>query len=196
MAVNTPSGLTQRQKITDSVLQGDTYSSLLASVQVDSIGQECARAGYGYKYMDQLHFGILGLVDDTVAVTEVGFKAHIMNVFMNIKTAEKGLQFGSKKCRIMMVGKNIENVPKTNLRVDTWSVHHKENRNTGDTDLVEDYAGQIEIESCTEQKYLGFVISSAGNNMANINAVKRRSNGIIRKTRLRSKVFSLEKIAS
>ena len=87
--------------------------------------------------MDSLPIGILGLVDDTIAVSEIGYKAQLMNIFMNIKTAEKGLQFGSKKCRIMVVGNNLENVPTSNLFVDTWSVQHKENRNTGDTKLVE-----------------------------------------------------------
>ena len=83
MAVNTPSGLTQRQVIRDSVLQGYTFSSLLALVQVDSIGQDCSRSGYGYKYMDKLHIGILGLVDDTVAVTEAGCKyGHLKHIII------------------------------------------------------------------------------------------------------------------
>ena len=38
MAVNTPSGLSERENIENVVLQGDTWVSLLASVQqVDSI---------------------------------------------------------------------------------------------------------------------------------------------------------------
>ena len=39
------------------------------------------------------------LVDDTIAITEAGYKAQIMNAFMNIKTAEKGLQFGGKSAK-------------------------------------------------------------------------------------------------
>ena len=72
MAVKTATGLTKRQVIKDIVLQGDTWGSLLASVQVDSIGKECQKAGYGYLYMDILPVSILGLVDDMVGVTEVG----------------------------------------------------------------------------------------------------------------------------
>ena len=34
---------------------------------------------------------------------------------------------------------------------------------------------------CSEQKYLGFIISSKGDNLANIRSVKNKSNGIIRK---------------
>ena len=39
MAVNTPHGLTERQTIRNTVLQGDTFGSILASVQVDAIGK-------------------------------------------------------------------------------------------------------------------------------------------------------------
>ena len=42
--------------------------------------------GYGYKYKNILPVGMLGLVDDTVAITEVGYKAQMMNAFFNIKT--------------------------------------------------------------------------------------------------------------
>ena len=38
MAVKTPNGLSERQTVTDIVLQGDTFGSILASVQVDKIG--------------------------------------------------------------------------------------------------------------------------------------------------------------
>ena len=52
MAVKTNNGLTERHIIEDSVLQGDTFGLILASVQVDSIGKECQETGYGYHYMD------------------------------------------------------------------------------------------------------------------------------------------------
>ena len=89
MSVNTPNGLTDRQTLKNVVLQGDTWGSLLASVQVDSIGQECFENGYGYKYMDILPIGMLGLVDGIIGVTEAGYQAQVMNAFINVKTAEK-----------------------------------------------------------------------------------------------------------
>ena len=49
MAINTTEGQTERQVIVNSVLQGDTWGSLLASNQVDRIGQECLESGLGYK---------------------------------------------------------------------------------------------------------------------------------------------------
>ena len=97
MAVNTPSGLTERQKVSDIVLQGDTFSSLLASVQVDSISKDCSASGFGYIYKNKLSVGILGLMDDLVGVTEVGYKAKMMNAFFNVKTAEKNFAIWCQK---------------------------------------------------------------------------------------------------
>ena len=132
-------------------------------------------------------------MDDLVGVTEVGYKAKMMNVLINIKTAEKGLQFGAKKCKSMLIGKNSKNVLKSELSVDTWSLEHKENRETGNTELVETYTGPKEISNCTEQKYLGFVISSTGDNMANIRAIRNKSYGVIRKIFSKLNELNLQK---
>ena len=180
MAVNTPGGLSERQMIEDSVLQGDTWGSLLASVQVDDIGQECAEAGHGYRYKNILPIGMLGLVDDIIGITEPGFKAQMLNAFLNIKTAEKGLQFGVKKCKSMLIAKNTENILNSSLCVDKWNVEHRVEP-SGDTTLVESYGGQVQIEKCSEQKYLGFILSSSGDNMANIRSIRNKSIGTIRK---------------
>ena len=180
MAVNTSEGLTDRQKIYNSVLQGDTWSSLLASNQVDAIGQECLESGYGFKYKECLPVGMFGFVDDSVGITEAGYKAQMFNALFNIKTAEKFLQFGVKKCKYMLVGHSIENFHKTPVLVDKWSVEHIEDPTTESTNLVERYEGQVEIEMSPDQKYLGFIISSTGDNLANIKAVRNKSNGIIR----------------
>ena len=101
-----------------------------------------------------------------------------MNGF--IKTAEKSLQFGVKKCKTMLVGEDFGNILNHSLSVDKWSVEHREVKTTGDTELVETFIGQVEIGKCTEQRYLGFIISNSGNNMANIQAIKNKSIGTIR----------------
>jgi hypothetical protein len=171
MAVKTTSGLTERQ-----VLNG----SILASVQVDSIGKECQEAGYGYKYKDSLPVSILGLMDDMIGIPEAGFKAQQMNTFMNVKTAEKSLQFGAAKCKSMLVGKDTKNVLNSDLHVDSWTVQYADNFETGDVELIETFDGQVKIDKTEAQKYLGFVISYTGDNMANIKQMKEKSVGIIR----------------
>ena len=106
MAVNTPDGLTDRQQLSNVVLQGDTWGSLLASIQVDNICKDVVNSGYGYKYKDILPVSMLALVDDMVGITYAGYRAQQMNTAINVKTAEKRLQFGESKCMAMIVGKN------------------------------------------------------------------------------------------
>ena len=81
----------------------------------------------------------------------------------------------------MLVGKNTASILNNKLHVDNWKVDHVENKTTGEYDLVEHYDGKIEIEEAEEYTYLGFVISSKGDNMSNIRQVQQKSVGIIRK---------------
>ena len=53
--------------------------------------------------------------------------------------------------------------------------------------------GQEAIEKTEEHMYLGFVLSSIGNNMANINSMKKKSKGIIRKIFNRINSLNLRK---
>jgi len=110
MAVKTNNGLTHRQALHDIVLQGDTWGSLFASVQVDSIAKDCVEAGLGYRYKDELFVGPLGLVYDFACITEVGPSAHQLNCIINERSAEKNLQFNGKKCKTLLVGKSRESV--------------------------------------------------------------------------------------
>ena len=118
MAVNTPAGLSERQKIENVVLQGDTFGSILASVQVDSIGKEVEQSEYGYRYKEVLPVSLLGLVDDIIGVTKAGYRAQQMNALINVKTEEKRLQFGIKRWKSMLVCKKPENVLNSQLTVD------------------------------------------------------------------------------
>ena len=65
----------------------------------------CDRS-YTYCYKDEFPVGFLGLVDDVIGITEAGIEAQKLNAFINVKTAEKVLQFGPTKCKSMPVGKN------------------------------------------------------------------------------------------
>ena len=81
----------------------------------------------------------------------------------------------------MLVGKDTENVINNELFVDKWIIDYKKNNDTGEDDIEESYSGQVPIGKTTEHKYLGFVISSTGDNMANINQIKKKSIGVVRK---------------
>ena len=83
MAVNTPHGQTEVQTLENVVLQGDTWGSLLASVQVDNICQEVDKPGLGYKYKNVLPVSMLGLVNDLIGITNAGYQAKLMNTIIN-----------------------------------------------------------------------------------------------------------------
>ena len=91
------------------------------------------------------------------------------------------MQFGPSKCNSMLIGKNTEYVVNSPIMVDNWTVEYMENRETGEVDLKEHYAGLVEVEKTDEQKYLGFVVSCQGNNMANIRQIEKKSIGVVRK---------------
>jgi hypothetical protein len=53
VAVNTPNGLTVREKINKIILQGDVFGPIECSVTVDSFGKEClSEDKYLYHYKD------------------------------------------------------------------------------------------------------------------------------------------------
>ena len=137
-------------------------------------------AGYKYDYQGVLPISTLGLVDDVIGVTEVGYKSHQMNVLLNVKTAEKRLQFGRDKCKSMIIGKS-DAIPYNYLSVDTWKVKHEYSEDEKEVRMKDCYEGPMEMEKVSEFKYLGFIISNHGNNMANIQNIKNKSIGTIKK---------------
>ena len=110
-----------------------------------------------------------------IGATDAGYKAHLINVLLNVKTEEKGLQFGVANFKTMIVGENTEKVLESKLMVDKWKVTHSEVSYTEENDLEEEYVGQVVIDQTKEKKYLGFVISSDNNNLANINEIKKKA---------------------
>ena len=67
----------------------------------------------------------------------------------------------------MLVGKDTKGVPNTDIMVDVWDTKYEEDTNTGNVELVETFTGLTTVKKTEEQKYLGCVISSTGNNMEN-----------------------------
>ena len=179
--------------IRDVVLQGDTFGSLLASVQADRICQDVVKTGLGYRYKDSLSVGMLGLIDDLIGITPAGYQSQQMNEIINLKTAEKRLQFGTSKYKTMVISKKPDTVHSSQLSVDNWNMKHEKNMKTGELELVEEYEGRIQIEKTEKQKYLGFILSCKGDNMINIRNLKNKSIGIIRKLYTKLESLNLRK---
>ena len=163
--VKTPFGMTKEMMLDKAVLQGEIWGPALASNQVDTFGKEMLEDDlpFVYRYMGYIPIPILGMIDDTIGITEAGFKACQMNSFMNVKTADKYLQFGQDKCKAMLVGKKTFSFHEPNLEVDAWKTDHNENG-----DFLETFEGKKPLENVKELTYLGVQISADGKNLKTI----------------------------
>ena len=132
-------GLTDAQPLKSVVLQGDTWGPPLASNRVDTLGKECEEeTKYQFMYKES---GLLGMMDDLVGISEAGFKAQELNAYVNVKTADKNLQFGPDKCKVMFVGKTQETFPKNKLYVDCWDTKYDKDEN-----IIDHFSGKQEMK--------------------------------------------------
>ena len=175
--IKTPFGLTAENKFSKLVLQGDTWGPLMASNQVDKFGKQMLEEepDYLYEYKGYVPVGVLGMIDDLAGVSESGVKAVQLNSFLNVKTAEKCLQFGIDKCKTLNISHKSAKSSASELYIDHWSVKHDKEGH-----LREQFKGKEKIENVSDQKYLGFTISEDGSNKKNIEAKQKRSIGIIK----------------
>ena len=160
--VKTSFGLTEEVQLDEVVLQGEVWGPILASNQVDTFGKEMLDedALFMYKYKGYVPVPILGQIDDTIGITVAGFKSSQMNSYINIKTADKYLQFGQDKCKYMVVGKKIENIHIPNLEVDIWETSHDQKG-----DLKETFGGKKPMGNEKVLTYLGVELSSDRKNI-------------------------------
>ena len=77
------------------------------------------------------------MMDDTVTVTESGYKTEIMNAHIVTHTANKILQFNATKCKTMKVGKILDTIIDQDIEVDSWIVNHDKKGN-----FFEEYDGK------------------------------------------------------
>ena len=180
VAVKTPHGLTDREAINEIILQGDVFGPIECSVQVDTFGKECLTEDkFLYSYKGEVKVPALAMVDDLLIVSECGYKASMVNSFINTKTNLKKLQFGTNKCHKMHVGKQkIEEIC-PDLFVDGWKVKEVTEVETGKATLEDEHDGLVKMEEVKEDKYLGDVISQDGKNMKNILARKDKAVGVV-----------------
>ena len=178
VAIKTPDGLTERDDMNRIIMQGDVFGPLECSVSVDTYGKECMEERkHLYAYKGEVDVPPLAMVDDLIIVTACGYKATMANAFVNTKTNQKKLQFGTEKCHKMHVGKKVEEIC-PDLFVDGWSMKEVTEVNTGKRVIKEEHTGQTKMEEVFEEKYLGYILSEDGRNMKNILARVSKGVGI------------------
>ena len=182
IAVKTPVGKTERQNIKNVITQGDVFSQIFCSKQVDTFGQECLVDSKCTKmYRGEVEIPPLSMVDDVLCVSECGFKTSMVHGYMKMKTDSKKLQFGAEKCKKLHIGKMKEEFKCQTLKVDNWKEIEIRNEETGISEIEDIVEGEEEMEVKMEEKYLGDVISTDGRNIKNVKARVAKGIGIVSK---------------
>ena len=185
ISINTSYGLTEPVVIPALVAHGDLFAPLQAAVQVDSMTrkleeqdrarEEDGETGLLYKYKGMVSIPSLGLMDDNLTVSEAGFRAEEINIFMNENSATKLLQFNTKKCKYLRMGNLNKTSLPNKLEVDSWEIKYDDQDN-----IIETEGEKVEMKEEAEIKYLGFVICGNASNVPNILEKKNKAIGTIR----------------
>jgi hypothetical protein len=99
VAVQTPHGISRRDKFEGILMQGDVLTPLISSLQIDTMEKECLdQQKHLFYFRDSVPIGPMGMVDELLTISESGVKTSLMNQYINFKTGSKRLQFGTSKC--------------------------------------------------------------------------------------------------
>ena len=109
-------------------MQGDLLGPLVSSNMVDQhIGKVAFETGQTYMYKNKVRIPPLTMQDDTLCVSNCGFKTVQMSEFINTRTKIMNLQFGCDKCSQMHIGKKLNKDICPSLTVDAWKQNVFEN---------------------------------------------------------------------
>ena len=155
-------------------MQGDVLGPLVSSNMVDHhVGKVALETEHVYMYKDKVKIPPQTMQDDTLGVSNCGYKTALMSEFLNTRTKIMNLQCGCDKCSQIHIGKVINEGICTSLSVDAWD----EELVNGEKIKRDKYRGREVIKKVKEKKYLGDVISSNGSNRANINQRSNKAHG-------------------
>ena len=153
VAVKTASGTTSRTSISEVVMQGTVWGSLMCTTTMDGIGKSAYdKPEILYKYKG-VSIPPLGMVDDVLSVSS-GENTTEINKLINTFIESKRLRLSEKKCSRIHVGSNHETCPEL-------KVH------------------EHIMKEAESEKYLGDIVDKNGSIKATIENRKKRGQGSI-----------------
>ena len=166
VAVKTP--ITERKHVKEIILQGDVFGPIecsVGSVSVDTYGKECTKEDkHLHIYKDEVKVPPLAKVDDLLIFSECGYKSAMVNAFIKPKSNMKKLQYGTKKCHKMHLGKKKTSTVCPDLYVDEWKLSEVAEIETGTLEIesIAEYVGIQKMKEVMDEKYLGEILSADG----------------------------------
>ena len=153
VAVKTATGITKRTPVSDVVMQGTVWGSIMCTSTMDKLGKQAYASPENlYKYKG-VPIPPLGMVDDIVSVSSVENTEKI-NSLINTFIEHKKLKLSETKCSRIHIGKDHEQCP-------VLKVHDSK------------------MKESEKEKYLGDFITKDGKNQATIEDRKSKAKGAI-----------------
>ena len=153
IAVKTATGITKRTIVSEVIMQGTVWGSLMCTSTMDKLGKEAYENPEILYHYKGVPIPPLGMVDDVVAVSSVENTKKI-NSLVNTFVEHKKLKLSEKKCSRIHIGKNHEQCPDL---------------------MVHDHP----MKESEKEKYLGDIINSDGKIQQTIDNRKTKGHGAI-----------------
>ena len=100
--VKTHVGISDKEEIRETIMQGETPSSILCTSSIDRISKNNKEDEL--KYKDSVKNPIMGFVDDLLNVNECGEQTKKVNDYINDEVLKRRMQLSSDKCVMMHIG--------------------------------------------------------------------------------------------
>ena len=155
VAVKTAGGITERNTICNSVMQGTVWGNIFCVALLDKLGKYVYdNPKLLYYYKQSVPIPPLEMVDDVLAIQKCGTKSIKINTAINTFMEAEKLYLSEKKCNVIHVGSKWENC--NELKVHNKKMHESKN-----------------------EKYLGDSINSTGTQRGTIQERKQKGYGIV-----------------
>lgn len=178
ISVKTPVGISSSKEIEETIMQGETLSSILCTNSVDKIAKDCNLDPF--KYKKDVDIPKMGFVDDILDINKCGKETKEMNEYTRTEINKRRLQLSATKCvRLHIKAKNSSETSNCeSIAIDGWK---EETYEEDSKHKVRDvHMGETEIETVSHHLYLGSVIQEDGSNMLTIRARAAKGRGILR----------------
>ena len=155
VAVKTTSGLTKRETISNTIMQGTVWGGIFCTTSMDKLGKlkyEDPEKLYNYKGV--VGIPALEMVDDILDIQKCGIDSVQANAIVNTFVEHKKLKMGQEKCHKIHCNQKFKFCP--NLTVHDKTMHQS-----------------------NEEKYLGDHIHKNAKNAATISRRRAKGYGII-----------------
>ena len=174
--VKTPVGITDSKEINDTIMQGESVSSILCTNSMDKISKDCQLKAYSYR--GKVDVPKMGFVDDIVDVNKCGQQTKEMNEYTTSAVNKRRLQFNIDKCVRMHISNKLKQTESCeNLSVDKWE--SVKISNGSKVNLKDKYRGKVSIKTVKSHLYLGDTVADNASNSLNIKSRVSKGQAVI-----------------